>query len=298
MKILFATDGSDTAQAALDFVQAFPFQKDSEITLITVIDKDNLPREDAHGLSDEQKSSLRETEQAIRDACDDILAKAEERLRNADCASTTLVRYGHAADEIVRAAEELGSDLVVVGSHGATGIKRYLLGGVSSTVLAHAPCSVLIAKGEHDHRAAGGRLRMLLAYDESPSAEKAADFCANLPLGDQVEVVAIDVLALVTIFRQDIAQRLSWHWQQQKQSAKQALERVSEKIRRATPNVDTKLHESGDITDEILKTAKNLDSDLIVVGHKGTGAIEKFLIGSVATRIGHHADCSVLAVRS
>jgi len=298
MKILFATDGSDTAQAALDFVQAFPFQKDSEITLVTVIDKDNLPGVDTRGLSDEQKSSLRDTEQALQEACDEVLEKAQKRLRDAGWASTTLIRHGHAAEEIVRTAEDLGSDLVVVGSHGATGIKRYLLGGVSSTVFAHAPCSVLIAKGEHDHRTVGDRLRMLLAYDESPSAEKAADFCAGLPLGEKVEVVAIDVLALVTLFRQDIAQRLSWHWQQQKQSATQALARVSEKIRRATPNVDTKLRESGDVTDEILKTAKDLDSDLIVVGHKGTGAIEKFLIGSVATRIGHHADCSVLAVRS
>jgi nucleotide-binding universal stress UspA family protein len=56
--------------------------------------------------------------------------------------------------------------------------------------------------------------------------------------------------------------------------------------------------ESGDVTNAILNTATDLDSDLIVVGHKGTGAIEKFLIGSVAARIGHHADRSVLAIRN
>lgn len=298
MKILFPTDGSDTALAALDFVQAFPFPDDSEITLVTVIDKSNLPGDDSQGLSDEQKSSLRETQDAEREACDELLAKEAERLRKAGWAGTTLVRYGHPAEEIVHAAEELGSDLVVVGSHGHTGMTQYLLGSISSTVLAHAPCSVLIAKGKHDHRAAGGRLKLLLAYDESPSAEKAVDFCADLPLGNQVEVTVVDVLPLVTLFRQDIAQKLSWHWQQQKRAAKEALERVTKEVRWATPNVNYELRESGDITDEILKAASEFDSDLIVVGHKGKGAIEKFLIGSVATRIGHHAACSVLAVRT
>jgi len=297
MKILFATDGSDTAQAALDFVQTFPFPQGSEITLLTVIDKDNLPGEDTHNLNEEQKASLRETEDAVRDACDKILAEEGKRLRTAGWGGTTQVRYGHPAEEIVRTAEELGSDLVVVGSHGHMDLKHYLLGSVSSTVLEHAPCSVLIAKGEHDHRTAGGHLKLLLAYDESPSAEKAVDVCASLPLGDQVDVTVVDVLPLVTLFRQDIAQRLSWHWQQQKRAAKKALERVAEKVRRATPNVDCKLQESGDVTEAILNTAESLGSDMIIVGDKGRGAIEKFLIGSVSARIGHHADCSVLAVR-
>jgi len=298
MKILLATDGSDTAQAALDFIQAFPFPEDSEIALVTVIDQDKIPREDKHDLSDKQKSALRETEEAVRKTCDKILTKGAERLRKAGMDSTTQVRYGHPAEEIVHAAEELGSDLVVVGSHGHTGIKRYLLGSVSFPVLAHAPCSVLIVKGKHKRRTADDGLRLLLAYDDSPSAEKAVDFCASLPLGDKDKVTITHVLPLVTLFRQDIAQRLGWHWKQQKRAARDALRRVADKARWSTPNVDQKLRESGDVPDAILKTAKKLDSDLVAVGHKGTGAIEKFLVGSVATRIGHHADCSVLVVKS
>jgi nucleotide-binding universal stress UspA family protein len=298
MKILFATDGSETAQAALDFVQAFPFPDNSDITLLTVIDRDNLPDADRKEFNEEQRASLRETEEAMRETCEDVLAKEAERLRKAGWAGTRLVRYGHPADEIVRAAEELDSELVVLGSHGHTGITQYLLGSVSSTVLAHAPCSVLIAKGAHAHRAAGDHFKLLLAYDESPSAEKAVDFCAELPLGEKTEVTVIDVLPLVTLFRQDVVQRLSWYWQQQKRTARDALERVTREVRWATPNVDYMVLESGDVTNAILNTATDLDSDLIVVGHKGTGAIEKFLIGSVAARIGHHADRSVLAIRN
>jgi nucleotide-binding universal stress UspA family protein len=298
MKILLATDGSDTAEAALDFVQAFPFPEDSDITLLTVVNKDSLPDEETQGLSEEQRTALRDTKEAMREAGDELLAREAGRLREAGWAGTKLVRYGHPADEIVRVAEELDTDLVVLGSHGLTGLQHYLLGSVSSAVFQHAPCSVLIVKGDHACCTADDPLKLLLAYDESPSAEKAVDYCANLPLGDHARVTVVSVLALVTLYRQDISQRLSWHWQQQKLAAREALERVTKEVRWATPNVDFKLLESGDVTKEILKVAGELGSDLIVVGHKGTGAIKQFLMGSVATRIGHHAPCSVLAIKS
>jgi nucleotide-binding universal stress UspA family protein len=298
MKILLATDGSETAESALDFVQAFPFPEDSDITLITVMEEEMLAGTGHEGLSVEQQRTLRETKEAVREACEELLDKQSERLRNAGWAGSTLLRSGHPADEIVRAADELDIDLVVVGSHGLTGIKRYLLGSVSSRVLEYAPCSVLIVKGTHDGRMVDTRLRMLLAYDESPSAEKAVDFCSSLPLGKQVEVTVLTVMPLVTLYRQDIAQQLSWLWQQQKRAAEEALERVTKEVAWATPNVYSKLLESDDIAEAILNTAREKDCELLVAGHKGRGAIKKFLIGSVAVRLAHHADCSVLAVKS
>jgi nucleotide-binding universal stress UspA family protein len=297
MKILLATDGSDTAAAALDFAQAFPFPEDSEITLLTVMDEEMLVGGGAPGLSREQKHHLRKTTDAVREACEELLEKESARLREAGWAGSTLLRSGHPADEITRAAEELGTDIVVIGSHGITGIKRYLLGSVSSSVLEYAPCSVLIVKGTHGHRAASAPLRILLAYDESPSAEKAVDFCSALPLGEQVEVTVLGVMPLVTLYRQDIAQQLSWLWQQQKRATEEALERVTKEVGWATPNVRYELRESGDVAAAILKKAEEIGCDLLVTGHKGKGAIEKFLIGSMAARLAHHAACSVLAIR-
>jgi nucleotide-binding universal stress UspA family protein len=53
-------------------------------------------------------------------------------------------RRGDAADAIIGLAEELGTDLIVVGNKGLTGARRFLLGSVSGKVSHHAPCSVLI----------------------------------------------------------------------------------------------------------------------------------------------------------
>ena len=92
-------------------------------------------------------------------------------------------------------AEETGADIIVVGSHGLTGVRRFLIGSVSSQVLQSADCSVLIVKQsedvreeEHEAPPHGRRWRLVVAYDDSIPARKAVEFCASLPLGDSAEV--------------------------------------------------------------------------------------------------------------
>ena len=60
--------------------------------------------------------------------------------------SRTYAREGDPADAILDVAEELGSDLIVLGNKGMTGAKRFLLGSVPNKVSHHAPCSVMIIR--------------------------------------------------------------------------------------------------------------------------------------------------------
>jgi universal stress protein A len=56
------------------------------------------------------------------------------------------VRHGRASDEILRAAEELGADLIVMGTHGLSGIERMLIGSTAERVVRNAPCTVVCVK--------------------------------------------------------------------------------------------------------------------------------------------------------
>ena len=298
MKILLATDGSESARAAVDCLLRFPFPRNSEVTLLTVIDRNVFKNEEVSSINEEQRDELEETEKIVQVAAQELLAEEATRLTGAGWSESRELRIGHPAEEIVGLAEQLDSDCIVVGSHGTSGIRRFLLGSVSDYVLQYASCSVLIVKKDHIHCAETGKpLRLLLSYDDSPSARKAVEFCASLPMDEQAKVTALTVLPLVKMYRQDIRQRLSWLWLEKKKQALAALERVKEEIGLTTQHVETQLRESPDVSDEILQAATELDSDLIVLGHKGKGAIKKFLLGSVTTRIAHHAPCSVLAVR-
>ena len=100
------------------------------------------------------------------------------------------------------------------------------------------------------------------------------------------------------MFRQDIRQELNEIWRQTTETAKAALADTAVQIGRVTPNVRTILVESGDVGDAIVNAADRLDADLIVMGNKGKGAIERFLLGSVTQRVAYHTDRSVLAIRT
>lgn len=306
MKILFATDGSDTARDALDFLLAFPFPEDSSVLVVTVVDTDSFDVRAAERLSGEDSRSLAEARAAVEEDARDLLAREAARLRDAGWAGSTRVLWGHPSEEIVRTATEVGSELIVVGSHGLTGIRRYILGSVSTRLAHYAPCSVLIVRepvAETGNAPTGDatapqRLRVLLAYDDSPSAKRAAGFCADLPLGEGVELTLLTVLPLVTLYRQDVRQRMSRLWQEKKRIAEEALERVAREVGWATPHVATELRESPDVSGAIMEAAETLGSDLIVLGHKGRHHIERFLLGSVTDRVTGHAPCSVLVVRA
>jgi nucleotide-binding universal stress UspA family protein len=73
----------------------------------------------------------------------ETVARAEERLRDEGVRCSTLIGEGHAADVLVRLAEECKADVLVVGSKG---MERRVLGSVPNAVTHKAPCSVLVVK--------------------------------------------------------------------------------------------------------------------------------------------------------
>jgi nucleotide-binding universal stress UspA family protein len=290
----------------IDFLVGFPLPPDTEFRVVTVI-KSVLHEDELMGLSEEQQREIDEAQKAEEQEAEQLLVHESERLREAGQAGSTDLRHGNPAEEIIHAADQFAADLIAVGSHGISGIRKFLLGSVSDHVLESASCSVLIVKGpvgraEREASASRAaehkRWHLLLAYDNSAPARKAVDLCASLPLHEAVEVNAITVLPLVRMFRQDIRQQLSWVWQEKKKAARNALERVTREVRWATPNVTTEVIEAPDTSEAILDAGARMDSDLIVVGHKGKSAVRKFLLGSVTSRVAHHASCSVLAVRA
>jgi len=76
----------------------------------------------------------------------EIFEKPKAILKEAGVEAKLLLREGDPANEIVQAAKEGRYDLIVVGHRGLSPIKIFLLGSVSSRVVTHAPCSVLVAR--------------------------------------------------------------------------------------------------------------------------------------------------------
>ena len=310
MKILLATDGSDNANAALDFLQRFPLPAQCSITLLNVIDERLFVDPDAVELNVEQRDALHHAGETFREEAYQFLGNQAERLARDGCTVETMVRSGYVAEEILMAAEDLQVDLAVIGAHGLSVSRYFLLGSVATKVLEYAPCSVLVVKQTAEETSPRGAIievpepvgeagdwRILLAYDDSRPARKAVSLCASLPFGKQDEIIVVTVLTLVTAFRQDIRQYMNPISQQKKIATKAALDSVVATLRGSLPNVSSRLVEGANSAHEIIEHARHTGCDLIILGNKGKKAIHRFLLGSITSHVARHAPCSVWVVR-
>jgi nucleotide-binding universal stress UspA family protein len=149
--ILLATDGSPSADAAtreaIDLACAF----EAPLVVVSVAEIVLPPYAGYYGYSEIAADfHRREAEHVSR-----ILAETQERAGTAGVDCETVALEGLTADEICRVARERAPRLVVVGAHGWGPIGRLLHGSVSTHVLHHAPCPVLIVLGGEGDQADG-----------------------------------------------------------------------------------------------------------------------------------------------
>lgn len=304
MKILLATDGSDTARVATEFLMGFPLPPATEVLVMTVI-REVLKGDELEHLNDEQRETFGRVIQEAEAEGHRLLAEETARLRQAGFVANSRLCHGDPAEEIVRLASDENCHLIAAGAHGLSGVKRFLLGSVSDRVLEYSPCSVLIVKppveGKESRPAVPGkdyRWRLLLAYDDSPPARSAVELCASLGLGSRAAIKAVMIMPMIHMYRQDIRQQLSGIWQQKRQAAETALKWVTAQLDRKGTEVTTEVIEHSNTSQAILDVAAAFNSDLLVVGHKSKTAFERFLLGSVTARLARHAPCTVLSVRN
>lgn len=136
---------------------------------------------------------------------------------------------------------------------------RIVLGSASVSMLHCASCSVLVIAHRHAVRppdsAMPGPMRILPAFDGSAPADKAVELCASLPLQDQAAITLLTVMPLVTLYRQDIRQRLGWPWQERKEAAAVALAYAAARVGAAAAEVSFLVREHADVPGTILAVA-------------------------------------------
>ncbi len=147
LKILFATDGSESAQAAGDLIMALPLPDDTEVRIINTAW--SHVSDISETLSMEADEKLKETVARMRtmesESAGRVVHEAEQRLLRRFSKVGMIIHRGDPSLSILEESERWKADMIAVGSRGLRGIKG-MLGSVSRRVLGHAECSVLVGK--------------------------------------------------------------------------------------------------------------------------------------------------------
>jgi nucleotide-binding universal stress UspA family protein len=136
-KILVAHDGSRASDKAVQTAISLAREFKSPLTVISVIPElylTELVELDRARILDTLTADAKKTLERVK-------AKAE-----GVPSVKTLIKYGNPAAEILAEAAKMRATLIVTGSHGRHGAQKFLLGSVSSKIVDHAPCSVMVVK--------------------------------------------------------------------------------------------------------------------------------------------------------
>jgi nucleotide-binding universal stress UspA family protein len=142
MKILLAIDGSGPSHSAVEEVAQRSWPSPSTVRILAVIQPYTPPATEIVLAS----ATLEEIRQRQTQEAEQLTREAAERIAAPGLSVETAVREGDPRTAIVDVADEWLADLIVLGSHGRTGLTRLVMGSVAQAVVAHAHCSVEVVK--------------------------------------------------------------------------------------------------------------------------------------------------------
>jgi nucleotide-binding universal stress UspA family protein len=285
--VLVATDGSRPAQAAVAAAVAFPWPKGAS----------------GHGVLARARLPRRGWPQSVTHAIDQSELRAAFAARRAlrrrwpDAEVAVIDRAP--VDGILAEARRLNAGAVVVGARGHGALSRLVLGSVSLGVVRQAPGPVLVVKRPLQVA------RLVIAVDGSPHSRQAVDLVRRLavPDGGAVTLIAVrephrpvSVGLLPSSVRATIGGELAALEAERAQHLQRELDRAARPLERAGWAVKTEVR-AGVPLAEILSAVHASRADVLVLGARGVGGLERLVLGSVAEGALSRSPVSVLVLR-
>jgi nucleotide-binding universal stress UspA family protein len=235
-----------------------------------------------------------------RPAAERYLTETASKLASAEAVTTYVIR-GNPTEELLRLTNDQPDTILVLSTHGRTGVQRTLLGSVADKVLRGAAAPVLLVR-ETVTADKGMIKQLVLPLDGSELA------AAALPLASAIAVSADATLHLVRVVEPfwhsaSVASMTPYLPDEQgadfdaqlQAEASAYLKRVADGLRDRGVRVTWEVR-SGRPADEILRTATTTLADLIVVSTHGRSGLRRWVLGSVTDDLVHHSPIPVLAI--
>jgi len=286
-KILVPLDGSDLAELALPYAEELAKAFKSEIILLHVSE----PSEDRYRHMHELY---------VKEVAD----RVKERFKKV----SPVVVSGKAADEIIGYAEKNDVGLIIMTSHGRSGIMSWATGSIASKLLQAAAVPVLLVRAVKPKRKAQRPAllnRVLLPLDGSEAGEAAVEYIGELMSRLESEVILFGVVSsgqhIRTVGGLDYISYPPEQMEMFEKEAQEYLDKVYRRLKRRKGTVKVTIKvggKVGDVGQEILKFAEEKGINLIAISSHGHSGIEKWVFGSIANKVVQGSKSPVLVVKA
>jgi nucleotide-binding universal stress UspA family protein len=293
-RILCPTDFSAISARAFEHAASMAAWYEAAVTVLHVLPDTVVPSSELAYMGNPML-----LERAPNDAIESEVASFVAPARRAGLHADGEVREGRPAGEIVRAAQDLRADLIVMATHGRSGFQRWVLGSVTERVLRQAPCPVLTVPAhaaEQPHPMFFKRI--LCATDFSPASEAAVAYAVFLAAKAEACLLLVHVLDRAGAgARPESGPDADGRRGADFECAARA------QLRRALPPearewcMPEEIVTCGKVAPEILRLAGEREAGLIVMGVHGRSLLDLMAFGSVTHEVVREAVCPVLTVR-
>jgi len=285
-RILLSTDFSATADRALKQAVELAAQHRAEIRILHVVSLENVnPANVAHALDDYMAKVEKEV-------FDDLATRSDAIKTRGLSVATMVVRRPYPVEAILEAISEASPDVVVMGTHGRSGIRKLLLGSVAARIVLEAPCPVMtvamdaeVAEGEKGF----DPILVPIDFNEYSGTAIEAAKALKTPSGRLILEHVVSSPEHPTLYAGGVTKLLQLH----PELPGLIGTRLSELYRGPGEMVVSE----GSIVEEILETAASKKAQLIVMGTRGLNRQGYLLLGSVTERVIGRAKVPVLAVK-
>ncbi len=287
-QILVPTDFSENATSAMDYAVALAKQCSATLHLL------HTPVVPTYLLMDLSYSPGPEAVTRILNDSQEALDAQAKQLSEAGIEHFTAIREGTAHEVIGAYAKEHDIDLVIMGTHGRTGVVKLMYGSVTERVVktVHTPIIVVPPGAEEAPRS------IVICYDFSGPAKRAAEVAGALHevFGGPLHLVHsyLDVWGEYTDRGAVVGEAAEKRREALRLGLNEMLDKDAETLF-PTDAEATEVHlVTGDPAESILRVANDVGATLICAGTTGKSGIERLLIGSVARRLLHDSKVPLL----
>ncbi len=289
--ILFAADFSENSREAFRTACALAVDNKTRVVVLHVAEPQWSPSGPVYRTPQTIQFHAEEPDQVQHEGLKRKLREfyAPSRPIDVDYQTTE----GDAAAEILRSAQKIGSDLIVMGTHGHTGVRRLVTGSVATAVL-HGARTPVLALRSGAQSPKGEQFRAILhPTDFSPGSEAALRVARSLAREHGSRLILQHVAACPVVVDGEVPAGFDVG------SYRDALEAARERIDGPDLKYPVETWFSrGSAPDEIVRVAKEVGCDLIVMGTHGRTGLARLLMGNTAESVAPEAHCPVIIVKS